>query len=302
MAKRDFYTVLGLDRGASEKEIKNAYRKLAKQYHPDLNQGSKQAEEKFKEVTEAYEVLSDKEKKAQYDLYGMAMFDDMAENSSYGAAGSGFGNFRREYRKSGRNADSVDDLFEDLFGGMFHHSDSYRSYGTRKTMQTDLTIGFEEAVLGCSKILQISGETNRTIQVHIPAGIDEGQTVRINVSDTSGNGEVSELRIRVHIQEKPGYERKGLDLYTTQNIPYTTAVLGGEASLTTLYGKVRCRIPAGTQSGSKIRLKGKGVVSMKNPSVYGDAYVTIGIEVPRQSTPEEKRILEQYASLVSVQN
>jgi molecular chaperone DnaJ len=299
MAKRDFYTVLGLDRNASEKEIKSAYRKLAKKYHPDLNQGNRQAEEKFKEVTEAYEILSDKEKRNQYDRFGMAMFDDTAggydygrQSSSYGTDWSGFG-----------SSDSMDDLFGDIFGNIFgeknnrntHYSGSYWTNGARKTVNTELTIGFEEAVFGCDKILQISGANSRRIQVHIPAGIDEGQCVRINGNGDSRNAEIGEIRIKIHIQEKPGYERKGMDLYTTQNIPFTTAVLGGEACFKTLDGTVRCRIPAGTQSGSKIRLKGKGVVSMKNPSVKGDAYVTVGIEVPRNSTSEEKRILEQYA-------
>jgi molecular chaperone DnaJ len=290
MAKKDFYTVLGLDRGASEKEIKSAYRKLAKKYHPDLNQGNRQAEEKFKEVTEAYEILSDKEKKAQYDRFGMAMFDGGAENYQYHDPGGGYGDYWREYRSS----DTMDDLFENIFGDIF------KSRKTPKTVNTELTISFEEAMFGCDKILQISGMNSKKIQVHIPAGIEEGQSIRINRNSDNTNSEIGEIQIKIHIQEKPGYERKGMDLYTTQNIPFTTAALGGEARLKTLYGDVQCKIPAGTQSGSKIRLKGKGVVSMKNPSVYGDEYVTIGIQVPRHTTLKEKRILEQYASFVSV--
>jgi molecular chaperone DnaJ len=311
MVKQDFYTVLGVERGASEKEIKNAYRKLAKKYHPDLNQGDRQAEEKFKEATEAYEILSDKEKRAQYDRFGMAMFDPGA--GSYDSGGSGgnyedfgnfsnfnqYGNYRRTYRSSG----TMDDMFDDLFGSFFEnksrgehesrYTGSYRANGGKQTVNTELTIRFEEAALGCDKILQLSGIDNQKIQVHIPAGIDEGQCVRINRTEDYGN---LEILIKIHIQEKPGYGRKGLDLYTTQNIPFTTAALGGEARFSTLYGEVRCKIPAGTQSGSKIRLKGKGIVSMKNPSVHGDEYVTIGIQVPRTSSPTEKRILEQYAS------
>jgi molecular chaperone DnaJ len=299
METRDFYTVLGLDRGASDKEIKNAYRKLAKKYHPDLNQGNRQAEEKFKEVTRAYEVLSDKEKRAQYDRFGMAMFDDTAGGYSYNGQNSAYDDYWNTYDSS----DTIDDFFEDIFGDIFRdrenkdsfHSGSYWTNRNRKTMNTELTIDFEEAVFGCDKILQISGITNKKIQVHIPAGIDEGQCVRINGNGNSGNQDIGEIRIKIHIREKSGYDRKGLDIYTTQNIPYTTAVLGGEACFPTLYGNVCCKIPAGTQSGSKIRIKGKGIVSMKNPSVCGDEYVTIGIEVPRSLTQEEKRILEQYA-------
>jgi molecular chaperone DnaJ len=133
---------------------------------------------------------------------------------------------------------------------------------------------------------------NKKIQVHIPAGIDEGQCIRINGKDDIEN---IEIRITIHIQDKKGYDRKGLDIYTTQNIPYTVAVLGGETCFATPYGDVRCRITAGTQSGSKIRLKGKGIVSMKNPTVHGDEYVTVGIEVPQNSSLKERRILEQYA-------
>jgi molecular chaperone DnaJ len=306
MAKKDFYTVLGLDRNASEKEIKSAYRKLAKKYHPDLNQGSRQAEEKFKEVTEAYEILSDKEKRAQYDRFGMAMFDDTAGSYDYGGQrgsyGSGWnGSGWKESSWSGQGgADTMDDLFGDFFDNIFggkekqnardaQHSGGFWSGSGRRNMNTDLTIRFEEAVFGCDTILQLTGRNSKKLQVHIPAGIDEGQCVRINDKDAG------EIRIRIHILEKPGYTRKGMDVYTAQNIPFTTAALGGEACFETLYGPVRCRIPAGTQSGSKIRLKGKGIVSMKDPSVKGDAYVTVGIEVPRSSSPEERRILEQYA-------
>jgi molecular chaperone DnaJ len=292
MAKRDFYTVLGLERGASEQEIKNAYRKLAKKYHPDLNPGNKQAEEKFREVTEAYEVLSDKEKKAQYDRFGMAMFDDGAYT---GAGGNG-----SDFWGGSGGSDHIDDLFEDLFGGIFggreredaHSFGGYRSRGMRRTVDTDLSLSFEEAALGCDKILQFSGNGMRKIQVHIPAGIDEGERVRVNANL---DGENMEIGIEIHIQAKKGYERKGQDIYITQNIPYTVAVLGGEANFTTLYGAVQCKIPAGTQSGSKIRLRGKGIPSRQNPSMLGDEYVVIGIDVPKHSTPEERQLLERYA-------
>jgi molecular chaperone DnaJ len=295
MAKRDFYTVLGLDRGASEKEIKNAYRKLAKQYHPDLNQDNRQAEEKFKEVTEAYEVLSDKEKKAQYDRFGMAMFDHEEGRYNYGRTGSGYGydrqsssygNYNGGYRREYRSSDTMDDLFNDIFGNIFG-----------RTVNTELTISFEEAIFGCDKILQISGGNNKKIQVHIPAGIDEGQCIRVNGNSDFGNRDVEEIRIKIHIREKQGYDRKGLDIYASQNIPFTTATLGGKAILHTLYGDVSCYIPAGTQSGNKIRLRGKGVVSVKDPTIRGDMYVTVGIEVPQHLDLEEKRLLEQYASV-----
>jgi molecular chaperone DnaJ len=200
---------------------------------------------------------------------------------------------------------AMDDWFEDIFGDIFNSgngksrfSGNYQRRNSRKSVSTDLTISFEEAVFGCDKILQISGTNSKKIQVHIPAGIDEGQCVRIH----GDQSDIGEIRIKIHIQEKNGYVRKGMDIYTTQNIPFTTASLGGEACFETLYGNVSCRIPAGTQCGSKIRLKGKGVVSMKNPSVKGDAYVTVGIEVPRSCGSEEKQILEQYRNIQSRQS
>jgi molecular chaperone DnaJ len=192
------------------------------------------------------------------------------------------------------------DIFDDIFGNIFEgrgengfrSSGGFRSNNDRKVVNTELAIHFEEAVFGCDKTLQLPGINGKKIQVHIPAGIDEGQHIRINGND---NLENLEIRIKIHIQEKPGYDRKGLDIYTTQNIPYTVAVLGGETCFKTLYGDVRCKIQSGTQSGSKIRLKGKGIVSMKNSSVRGDEYVTVGIEVPKNPSPEEKQLLEQYA-------
>ena len=147
----------------------------------------------------------------------------------------------------------------------------------------------------------ISFEKNSmpSLEVQIPAGIDEGQSVRLKGKGYPGSGgaPAGDLLLKVHIAEKPGYERKGMDVYTTENIPYTTAVLGGEAVFHTLYGNVTCRIPAGTQSGSKIRLKEKGIVSMKNPSVHGDAYVTIQIAVPKTVTPEERKKLQELEQL-----
>lgn len=308
MKKRDFYEVLGLTKGASEKEIKSAYRKQVKKYHPDTNQGNEEAERKFKEVTEAYEVLSDTEKKKLYDRFGMVAFDSSMGNGGQAETGgdrtysSNFGksgNFREFHYSSGK----MDDLFGDFFGDMFgdncgtfqRHFGRGESRSDSGDMQTEITISFEEAAFGCEKLLRISGTSEERLQVFIPAGIGEGQSVRLKGKGYSGThgGKTGDLLIKVHIQEKPGYERKGLDVYTSQNIPFTTAALGGEAYFQTLYGKVSCRIPAGTQSGSKIRLREKGIVSMKDSSMYGDAYVTIGIEVPKHLTQEEKRALEE---------
>ena len=301
MAKRDFYEVLGVKKSATEKEIKSAYRKLAKKYHPDTNPGDKNAEQRFKEVTEAYNILSDSEKRKLYDQFGMAAFDG-SMGSDPGEQSNPFGNggTYREYHYSS-NGQNMDDIFGDLFGDMFHggsfgghfrrgfQDDDVFEYTKGKNVYSDITIEFEEAVFGCDKVLHFEGNAKQPLKVHIPAGIDEGQSVRLKGQGQNGG----DLLLKVHINEKAGYKRVGKDIYITESIPYTTAVLGGEVRFRTLYGMVACKIPAGTQSGSKIRIKNKGIVSMNDPAVHGDEYVIIQIQVPRNVDKEERRILEE---------
>ena len=285
MTNRDLYETLEVKKGASEQEIKRAYRKLAKKYHPDTNPGNRTAEQKFKEVTEAYNILSDPEKRKLYDQFGMAAFDGSMENG---------GSWK--YQDSSQNQeDMFGDIFENFFRqGSFHshfgrgfQEDSSENF-RKKNSYADITIDFEEAAFGCEKILQVDGYKRERLKVHIPAGINEGQSVRLK-----GKGVAGDLLIRVHIQEKPGYRREGKDVYVTESIPYTTAALGGTARFRTLYGPVECKIPPGTQPGSKIRIKNKGIVAMNDPKVHGDEYVTIQIQVPKTVTPEEKRIMEE---------
>ncbi|MGN0140588.1 MAG: DnaJ C-terminal domain-containing protein [Roseburia sp.] len=315
MEKKDYYEVLGITRNADEKEIKRAYRKLAKKYHPDTNPGDKQAEQKFKEITEAYNVLSDPEKKKLYDQYGAAAFEEGfgagwggSDGENYSAGGFGNGGTYQEFHFSGGD---MGDIFDELFGNMFHghrengfHSKRGSNFGREDFNEkgadahADMKISFEEAAFGCDKILRLQDENGRTssLQVHIPAGIDEGQSVRLKGKGAPGlgGGTAGDLMIKVHIQPKPGYERKGNDVYVTAAIPYTTAVLGGEAIVPTLTGKVSCRIAAGTQDGSKIRLKNKGIPFMKNPTRMGDEYIVVQIEVPRNLSSEERQKLMEY--------
>ncbi len=302
---QDFYKVLGVDRNASEKEVKSAYRKLAKKYHPDTNSG-KEAEQKFKEISEAYSVIGDPEKRKLYDKYGEASlqegFDPKAydEYMKYANAG-GFGNSGGGWSRQGFHfGGDMNDIFSELFG---NSTGSYGFSGNTMNMRgsdsyADISISFDEAVFGCNKSITLTSPSGKPeiLQVHIPAGIDEGQKVRLKEKGGNGinGGKRGDLFLRVHINAKPGFERKGQDVYVTANIPYTTAVLGGEAVVPTLSGKVACKIRPGTQSGSRIRLKGKGIVSMKDPVVFGDEYVVIQIDVPKALTPEQKRILKEY--------
>lgn len=311
MTKRDYYDVLGVNRKASSQEIKSAYRKLAKKYHPDTNPGDTQTEQLFKEVTEAYNVLSDEEKRKLYDQFGHAAFDGSmgsdpgkyADNEHFwksdGANGS-----HTEYYYSG----NMDDIFGDMFGGFFHKGRrgspfgfeddfAYESPGSLD-LTSEISVSFRDAALGCEKIIRLSGERSNTLAVKIPAGIDEGQSVRLKGKGRAGrNGKNGDLFIKVHILEDKRYTRDGRDVFITETVPYTTAILGGETNFDTLYGPVKCKIPAGSQSGSKVRLKNKGIVSMNNKNTYGDEYVTIQISVPKNISEREKALLKELRDI-----
>lgn len=304
-AKRDYYEVLGVGRTADEKEIKKAYRKLAKQYHPDTNAGNAEAEQKFKEITEAYNVLSDSEKKKLYDQFGHTAFDGgNPGNGTYSDPYRGAEGTYREYHFEGSN---MDDIFGDIFGDMFSggskntesgrfHGGKFRAKGS--DAHANVSVSFDEAAFGCDKVIRLQGSDGevQSLQVHIPAGIDSGKSVRLRGKGSPGigGGEAGDLFLKVTVGEKAGFERKGSDIYTTAEIPFTTAVFGGEARVKTLYGDVICRIPEGAQSGTKIRLKGKGIVSMKNANIRGDQYVSIQIQVPRHLSERAKHKLKEY--------
>lgn len=334
--KRDYYEVLGVSKTATDAEIKKAYRKLAKKYHPDMNKDNPQAEELFKEVTESYNVLSDKEKRKLYDQFGHAAFDEGAAQGGAGAGGfggQGFGNGSfhfhgnpgGNYQEFHYTGDNLDDIFDGIFGGGFKssgfgsgfHSSSFgdeedlfgRGRGRRtraregEDVLAKVDVTFEEAALGADKVIRFRSPdgTDQSLQVHIPAGIDSGQKIRLKGKGMPGTngGEAGNLLLEVTVHDKPGFERKGMDLYTTVEIPFETAALGGEAIVPTLTGKVSCKIKEGTQSGTKIRLRGKGIVSMKNPSQKGDEYAVIQIRVPKHLSPDAKQKLSEYAKAAS---
>ncbi len=365
--KRDCYEILGVDRNADEGAIKKAYRRLAKKYHPDTNAGNGQAEEKFKEITEAYGILSDPQKRKLYDRFGYAAFDGaMGEGGFYGEGGpgtrgkgnagfygeggepfgrnfwenfgsgsgygsqngggsgfyqSGDGNYRSYYYSNGEMGDGFDSIFREMFGnkgrqegfrqsgfdrGGFQREDfrqgSFDQGGFRRgtDVTADVSITFDEAAFGCEKVIRIPSEGPsggiQSLKVKIPAGIDSGKSIRLGGKGRPGakGGPAGDLLLRIHVGTKPGYERKEMDVYTTVTVPFATAVLGGEARVSTLYGDVMCKIKAGTQSGTKLRLKGKGIVSMKNAALYGDHYVTVEVEVPRNLSGEAKKKLREF--------
>ena len=308
-AKRDYYETLGVNKSADKEAIKRAYRKLAKKYHPDTNAGNPHAEEMFKDVTEAYNVLSDEKKRKLYDEFGFAgLQDGFSEEAARQAAQGGFGGFgepftHQEFHFENGSGD-MDDIFS-MFGDMFSHGGQARGRSTSRKgsdVMADLTISFDEAVFGCEKSISLQDPSTgkvSNLSIHIPAGIESGKTVRLKGQGNPGRngGAAGDVLLKVNVTPSREFERKGQNVYSTIRVPFTTAALGGKARVHTLYGDVECSIKAGTQGGSKIRLKGKGISSMKNPSVKGDQYVTVEISVPRRLTPRAKEALEEYRAV-----
>lgn len=277
--KRDYYEVLGLKKGASTADIKAAYRKMAMQYHPDRNK-EKDAETKFKEINEAYQVLSDDKKRQTYDQFGHAAFDP----ASGGAAGNPFaggfqnGPFSWSYNTSSGGSNPFEgmdfgdpfDIFESFFGGGMR--------GGQRRPRYSLEIEFMDAVKGATKNVEIDGKKHT---IKIPAGADDGTRIRFENFDIT-------LSVRNH----PDFKRDGADLYVDQFIPYTMAVLGGTAEVPTLDGKLKMKVRSGTQSHSLIRLRGEGVQHLQGRG-KGDLYVRLIVKVPEKVNREEKKVLEE---------
>lgn len=284
-AKKDYYEVLGVKKTATEDEIKKAYRNLAKKWHPDKNKGNKDAENKFKEMSEAYAVLSDKEKREQYDRVGKEAF-------SYGGPGGGgfdFSEFMRAARSgggrsSGGRGRTMDftDIFGDLFGG--GGSVEYETGPQRgHDVEAETTIPFRDALLGTTLDLQFSD--GNTVKVKIPEGVADGQRLRIRGKGAPGynGGPPGDLHLLVHVQPHPFFERRGDDIYTEIPITFGEAIRGAEIEVPTINGPVRAKIPPGTQGGQTFRLRGKGV---KKKTSTGDHYYKVHIAVPK-SVPED---------------
>lgn len=357
--KRDYYEVLGVDRGADDSAIKSAYRKLAKKYHPDVNPGDKEAEKKFKEATEAYGVLSDPQKRKQYDQFGHAAFEQGG-----GGAGGGFGGF------GGFGGADMGDIFGDIFGDLFGGGGGRRrpNNGPMKgsNVRASVHITFEEAVFGCEKELELnlkdtcttckgtgakagtspetcpkchgSGQvvytqqsmfgtiqnvqtcpecqgtgkvikekctqchgtgftsSRKKIKVTIPAGIDNGQSIRIREKGEPGinGGPRGDLMVEVVVARHPILQRQDMNIFSTASITFAQAALGGEVRISTVDGDILYDVKPGTQTDTKVRLKGKGVPSIRNKNVRGDHYVTLVVEVPTKLSEEAKEALRKF--------
>ena len=356
--KRDYYEVLGVDRGADDATLKKAYRKLAKKYHPDVNPGDTDAEKKFKEATEAYGVLSDPEKRKQYDQFGHAAFE--------GGAGGGYGGFGG-FDFSGQDmGDIFGHLFGDLFGGGASRRRANNGPMKGASLRAVIHISFQEAVFGCEKELEIklketctvcngsgakpgtqpetcpkcNGEGQivytqqslfgmvrnvqtcpecngsgkvikdkctscrgtgyvtvpKKIKVTVPAGIDDGQSIRIRDKGEPGKngGSRGDLLVEVQVARHPIFLRQDLNIFSTAPITYAQAALGGDVRISTVDGDVMYSVKPGTQTDTKIRLKGKGVPSLRNKNVRGDHYVTLVVQVPTKLNEEAKEALRAF--------
>lgn len=307
MEYKDYYKILGVDKRASEREIKQAYRKLARQYHPDVNPGDKQAEEKFKSINEANEVLSDSEKRQKYDQLGASYFRWQQQGSDP----RGF-DWSQWFAQPGRSRVHVDygdlddlfggsgfsDFFQTVFGGVGGQTRTGRRQARRKgrDYEQPVEITLEEAARGTQRVLATDGER---ITVKIPAGVKTGSKVRVASKGGPGIGgePAGDLYLKVKVATHPVFERKGSNLYCEVPVDLYTAVLGGEAEVPTLDGQVQLKIPAGTQGGETFRLRGKGMPYLRSPERHGDLYARLRVAVPKRLGKKERAMFEELASL-----
>jgi curved DNA-binding protein len=329
---RDYYSTLGVAKTATAKEIKQAFRKLARKHHPDVNPGDKAAEGKFKEINEAYEVLGDPEKRKKYDELGANWrayeqagaggpgFQGGFDPSQFGGAwsargGPQGGGFRTmtedEMREMFGDSNPFSDFFQTFFGGSMGGQDetgrrgarSRTARGSRKgrDIEQEIELPLEDTYSG--KVLRFSIKHDghaRTVDVRIPAGVGEGSRVRVPGEGEQGanGGQSGDLYLRIRQTPHARFERRGRDLYTKVPIPLTTAVLGGEAEVPTLAGKtLRLKIPPTTQMGQTFRLKGHGMPVTGKPEEHGDLYATVDVQLPRELTADQRKHFEELQKL-----
>ncbi|HTK19544.1 MAG TPA: J domain-containing protein [Mucilaginibacter sp.] len=305
----DYYKILGLDKNASEKDIKAAYRKLARQYHPDLNPNDPEANKKFQQINEANEVLSDTEKRKKYDKYGenwqhgeeheQYARQQQQNRQQYGGGqysgfGGGFGQGFENYEDFSGGGD-FSDFFEQMFGGA---GGGGRSRAQAKYRGQDFTaelhLSFRDAAETHKQTLTVNG---KQIRITIPAGVENGQTIKIagHGGPGSNGGPAGDLYISFAIANDPQFKRSGADLYINKQIDLYTAVLGGEIMVDTLTGKVKLKVAAGTQNNTKVKLKGKGYPVYKKEGQFGDLYLTYEVQIPANLTEKQRELFAQLA-------
>jgi curved DNA-binding protein len=319
MEFKDYYQTLGLGKTASAREIKQAYRKLARKFHPDVNPGDKAAENRFKEINEAYEVLGDPEKRRKYDELGANWRQyEQAQQAgqspfggfAWGADPGGAGGYRTvnedELRDMLGGENPFSDFFQAFFGG--GRSEGRRARVSRagrgragRDVEEMIALSLEEAASGATRRLSVKQEGHtRTVDVRIPAGVTDGSRVRVPGEGAKGApGErAGDLYLVIRLEADPRFERRGRDLHTQVAVPVTTAVLGGEADVPAIGERpLRLKIPPTTQNGQVFRLKGHGMPSPGQSGARGDLYATVSITLPRRLSPEQRRHYEALARL-----
>lgn len=303
MEFKDYYKILGVDKKASTEEIKKAYRKLAKQYHPDKNPGDKTAEDKFKDISEANEILSNPEKRAKYDQLGQNWNKYQTAGAGAGHQWTGFGtenesggfSFTGSFEDLFNSGGSFSDLFERFMGGGFGTS-AGRQRKTRKgeDYEASLNISLEEAFSGTEKMFTLDG---RTIKVKIQPGVNEGQKLRLKNQGGPGAGDNrGDLYLRIHIEPHHTFNRKEDDLIYNLNVDLYTAVLGGKAQVRTIEGKtISVNIPKGTDNGSVLRIKNLGMHGKSGSR--GDLLIEVNVQIPKYLTDEEEKLFKQLAAI-----
>lgn len=290
MAFIDYYKILGISKDATQEDIKKAYRKLARKYHPDLNKNNPNAQEKFQEINEANEVLSNPEKRKRYDEYGENWkYAEELEKQKKRQTKEQSRTREGTFWYSDDNTSGFSDFFEELFGNRYRN---YNRAMRGKDYESELHLTLRQAAEEQKQILNLNG---KNIRITIPAGVADGQVIKLRGYGEPGKGDApdGDLYITFRIKEDPTFKRVGNDLYTTTTIDLYTAVLGGEIILDTLNGKVKVKIKAGTQNNSKIRLKEKGFPIYKQSGKYGDLILSIQISIPTLLTERQKELFKQ---------
>lgn len=303
MAFIDYYSILGVPKNASADDIKKAYRKLARKYHPDINPNNEEAKRKFQQINEANEVLANPENRKKYDEYGEnwkhaeeyeKARQQQAQNGGF-AYSSDFGGFGGEGYNFTGSDEGFSDFFESLFGGRRGASGQKRGF-KGQDYSAELHLNLRDAAQTHKQTLTIN---NKNLRITVPAGVANGQVIKLAGQGSAGSngGTNGDLYITFVIAEDPKFKRVGDDLYTTANIDLYKAILGGEETVDIFDGKVKLKIAPGTQNGMKVRLKGKGFPIYKKEGSNGDLFVTYNISIPTKLTAEQKELFEKLAKL-----
>lgn len=291
----DYYKVLGVAKNADDAEIKKAYRKLARKYHPDVNPNDAGAKKKFQEINEANEVLSDPEKRKKYDQYGK----DWQHAEQFEQAGQSQRRQRPQYSSHGReqfDESDFSDFFSTMFGGARQQSGRSQTKFKGQDYNAELQLELQDVYTTDKRTLTVNG---KNIRLTIPAGVENGQTIKIAGHGAPGinGGPNGDLYITFNISNHSKFKRDGDNLHTSVNLPFYTAVLGGELTMDTLGGKLKLKVPPETQNNTKVKLKGKGFPVYKKEGHYGDLYVTYHIQIPTHLTEKEKALFNELSKL-----